>query len=265
MSAESRSPGGEMPFLDHLEELRGRLFWALGALAVGIGIGFWIVTQFNVIDLLIAPLEPYIEGSRLMFLGPADPFFITLKLAVVVGLLLSFPVLVYHVWAFLSPALLDHERRAIVPALYLGLVLFAAGVAMAYFAALPVALKFLLGFQVESLEPMITVGPYFAFVTRLLLAFGAIFELPVVVLILATLGLVTSDFLREKRRHALVLVAIAASLITPGDVVVLTAFMMLPLFLLYELSIWLTRIVERRRARETVNDAAEDRWVEASS
>src|SRR5690606_12276141 len=173
----------------------------------------------------------------------------TLKLAVAVGLLLATPIVIYQAWAFISPALLPHERRAIVPSFYLGLVLFLGGVALGYFAVLPITLEFMMGFQAESLEQSITIGHYMSFVVRLLLAFGLVFELPVVILVLAIVGVVDSRMLASKRRYALVASVIVASVITPGDFVVLTLFMMIPLVLLYELSIGLARLVERRRER----------------
>lgn len=254
----------EMPFLDHLEELRWRILRALAAVLVGFGVGFWLVTHFDVLQLLIDPVRPFLEGTRLKYLSPTDPFFITIKLALIVGLLLAFPVVVYEAWAFLSPALTSEEKKSIIPALYLGLVLFAAGVALAYFAALPVTLDFMMGFQGESLEQAIVIGPYLGFVVKLLLAFGLIFELPVVVLVLAALGLVSAEGLRAKRRYAIVGITIVAALITPGDVVLLTLFMMVPLILLYELSIGLTALVERRRARAAARAVDDDRWAEAS-
>jgi sec-independent protein translocase protein TatC len=248
----------EMPFLDHLEELRWRILWSLVALVVGFVVGFLLVTQLNVLGLLIAPVEPFLHTGKLKFLSPADPFFVTLKLALTVGLILAGPVIVYQLWAFVSPALKRSERRAIVPALYLGLVLFLLGVALAYFLALPFTLNFMMSFQADSLEENIMVGPYLGFVVRLLMAFGLVFELPVVILVLAVLGLVNSGMLREKRRYAIVLSTIVASIMTPGDMVVLTLFLMVPLMLLYELSIGLTRLVERRRDRAAARAAAAD-------
>jgi sec-independent protein translocase protein TatC len=236
-----------MPFLDHLEELRGRLLWSLAAIGGATVVGFLLVTHFDVLGLLVRPVEPFLEGSKLKYLGPMDPFVLTLKLALTVGVLLALPVVVYHLWSFVSPALLPREKRAIIPALYLGLVLFCVGVALAYFLALPVTLGFMMSFQTGSLEQGIIGGAYLAFVVKLLLAFGFLFELPVVVLILSSLGLVTSRTLAAKRRHAIVGVAILAALVTPGDVVVLTMFLMVPLMLLYEMSIGLVRFVERRR------------------
>ena len=244
---------GEMPFLEHLEELRWRILWSLLSLVAGTVIGFLLVHYLGVMELLIRPMRvAYTDPNfRLIYLSPADPFFITLKLAVVVGILLSFPILVYQIWAFLSPALERHEKRAIIPALYLGLVLFSAGVALAYFVALPLTMTFFQNFQAEFLEEQLEVAKTLAFITKLLIGFGVIFELPVVVMILSALGLVTPEFLKSKRRHAMVLITVLASFLTPGDVITLTVMLMVPLFFLYEFSIVLSRMIwKRKRARE---------------
>jgi sec-independent protein translocase protein TatC len=237
---------GEMPFLDHLEELRWRILWSLAALVVTTGLGFYLVTQFNVLGILIQPVCPFVEDCRLKFLSPMDPFFITLKLAVLVGLVLAAPIIVYQIWAFLSPALLPSERRAIVPSLYLGVVLFAAGVLMAYFIVLPLALGFSMSFQTDALEQSIVAGEYLGVATRLLLAFGIVFEMPVVILVLSLLGLVTPEFLKAQRRYAVAIITVLSCMITPGDVGS-SIFMMIPLFILYEVSIVLSRVVSRRR------------------
>lgn len=236
----------EMPFLDHLEELRWRILWSLVALVVTTAIGFFLVTKFDVLGLLVQPIQPYLGDSKLKYLNPIDPFFITLKLALLVGLVLAGPILVYQAWAFLSPALLPSEKRAIVPALYLGVLLFAAGVALAYFVVIPLALSFSMGFQTESLEQSIVVSEYLSVVTRLLLAFGLVFELPVVILVLAMLGIVTPEMLAAQRRWAVVIITIGACVLTPGDVNS-SIFMMVPLFVLYEISIVLARLVRRRQ------------------
>ena len=122
----NRNPRGEMPFLDHLEELRWRILWALLTLILGSIISFALVYYFNVLELLVEPIRDAYENPdlKLIFLSPADPFFVTLRLAIYGGIILSFPILVYQVWAFLSPALEREEKRAIVPAMYLGLLLF---------------------------------------------------------------------------------------------------------------------------------------------
>jgi sec-independent protein translocase protein TatC len=247
MQKSASTPAGEMPFLDHLEELRWRLIWSLIAVTVCAVAGWFLVTRLDVLGLLVEPIKPFLHGTRLKYLSPTEPFFITLKLAVSVGLVLASPIVIYQVWAFLAPALLPSERRVIVPSLYLGLVLFALGVLMSYEVVLPMTLSFTMSFQTESLEQSIVIGEYLSFVTRLLLAFGGVFELPVVVLILSAMGLVTPEFLSSKRRHAMVIITVLAALLTPGDVITLTLMMMVPLFLLYEFSIVLSRLVARRR------------------
>lgn len=251
-----KTPTGEMPFVEHLEELRWRLAWSLLALLVCTGLGFYVAARFDLLGLLKKPMDPYIGSTELLALSVTDPFFITFKLALTLGLIMAAPIIAYQVWAFLAPALTPREKRSIIPALYLGAVLFWVGVAVAYVYALPMTLGFLAGFQTESLKLAVTAGFYFGFVIKLLVAFGVIFELPVVVLILATLGLVTSRFLREKRRFAVAGMAVTAAFVTPGDAITATIFMMGPLLLLYELSILLARLVERRRERAAVADAA---------
>jgi sec-independent protein translocase protein TatC len=238
---------GEMPFLDHLEELRWRAMWSLLAVIVGAIAGFILVDRMDAMELLIRPIEPFLEGGKLKYLSPTDPFFVTLKLSLLAGLVLASPIVIYQIWAFLAPALLPSEKRVIVPALYMGVLLFIGGVVMSYKIVLPMTLKFTMSFQTEFLEQSIVIGPYMAMVTRLLLAFGIVFELPVVILILSALGLVTPEFLASKRRHAIAGITILAAVLTPGDVITVTIMMMLPLVLLYELSIILSRVVSRRR------------------
>jgi len=239
-----------MPFLDHLEELRWRILWSLVAVGVGAVVGFVLVHQFHGLEFLIRPLRSTLDPElKLIYLSPADAFFVTLKLGVVVGIILAFPVVVYHVWSFLSPALEQKEKRAIIPALYLGLVLFCAGVAMAYYVVLPLSLVFLGQFQSEALLAQLEVRETLGFITKLLLGFGVVFELPVVIMILTALGLVTPRFLREKRRHAIVANTVVASLLTPGDLT--STFLMIgPLVVLYEGSIYLSAFIVRKKAAE---------------
>ena len=251
LGAAAGNPRGEMPFLDHLEELRWRIFKAVGALVLGTLIGFYLISRFNVLGLLIAPVEPYLpENGRLNYLSPVTPFLFLLKTSLLTGLILAFPIVLYQVWAFLSPALEKREKRVIVPALYMGLVLFLAGAGLAYEIALPVSLQFLLGLQTEILQPMLTADDYLSFVVRLMVGFGIIFELPVVVLILSVLGLITPEFLRAKRRHAILVITVLASLLSPGDLIMVTGIMMIPLIFLYEFSILLSVMVYRRREKE---------------
>lgn len=246
-----------MPFLDHLEELRTRLIWVGSAvLALSVG-GFFLVTHFNVIGILKRPITPLVPEGQLLFTSPTEPLSVTLKLSFVVGIILAFPIVVYHTWAFLSPALFEREKKVMVPALAGAFVLFLMGVSMAYFLVLPLGLRFLLNFQTQALSPIITIGEYLRFATRLILAFGVIFELPLVSLLLAFLGLITADTLRRFRRHAIVGVAMLSALLTPADVGTML-MMMGPLIVLYEFSILLVAMVDRRQLARDSAEAIAD-------
>jgi len=243
-----RNPQAEMPFLDHLEELRWRILYSLLAIIVGTAIGWFLVQHFDVLELLKRPIAPHLPDGRLMFTSPTEPFLLTLKLAFAVGALLASPVVIYQAWVFLAPALYAHERRLIVPALSVGVVLFALGALVAYRFVLPAALNVLFGFQRGDLAAIITIDKYFGFAVPLILAFGVVTELPLVVAILASLGLVTPQMLVRYRRYALVVSAFLAALLTPPDVVSMM-MMMLPLVLLYEIGILAAWVAARRRAR----------------
>lgn len=249
------SPAGEMPFFDHLEELRWRIVWSLVALVIGTGIGFYAAIRFDLFSLLKRPVDPYIDGTELIALSVTAPFMITFRIALTVGVILAAPIIVYQIWSFLAPALTKREKRYITPALYLGAVLFCVGVFMGYRYVLPMTLQFMGGFQSPGLRWALTADLYFGFVLKLLVAFGVMFELPVVVMILTALNLVTSSFLRSKRRYAIAAMAVTAALITPGDAITATVFMMGPLIGLYEISILLAKMVERGRARHAAEDA----------
>ena len=246
---------GEMPFLDHLEELRGRVIWCLVALVVLSIAGFFLVTEFGVLEILERPFHQVLPDEGLRYTSPTTPVIITFKLAFVVGGILALPVIAYQTWAFFSPALYEHEKKYIVPAISVGFVLFLAGIAMAYFLVLPLGLRFLIGFQAETLTPIITVDEYLRFATRLILAFGIIFEMPVILVVLSFMGLVTPAGLRKYQRHALVILAVTSALLTPADLG--TMFMLLvPMIVLYELSIWLVRAVGGGRSGPRAEDAA---------
>jgi sec-independent protein translocase protein TatC len=245
-----------MPFLDHLEELRWRLFRCAAALAITI-IGSFAVLytkKFDVINLLVKPVEPYMTGS-LIATHPSELFGITMDIAIALGVVLASPVLAWQIWAFLSPALYKHEKKVVIPVLIGAAVLFLAGMALAYFFVLPVTLQFLLGFQSESVQSMLQVGAYMGFVISMCVAFGAAFELPIVILLLSALGIVNSRMLKRFRRHAFVGCLIAAALITPGSDITALAALTVSLYLLYELSIGLSALVTRRREKKIAAEA----------
>lgn len=249
MALLDRMRGSEdTPLVDHLEELRWRIIWSLVALVIGSVAGFYLVVRYDLLAVFVAPVEPYLEGGKLRYLSPADPFMVTLKMAVAIGVILCFPVILYQLWRFLSPMLEDDEKRVVLPALWMGVVLFLAGVSLAYFGVLPLSLRFFSGFAREALAQNLVVGKFLGFVLKLMLGFGLVFETPMVMLVLGAMGLVTSSMLRAGRRFAIALAFVIGAVLTPPDVFS-QLLMALPLMLLFEISIWLVRWVERRRSR----------------
>lgn len=255
----------EMPFLDHLEELRWRIIWSLAALVVGVGVAFFLVLKFNLLLWMQGPMLPYLHGRRLVYTHPGDGFSILLQTAIIVGVVLALPVIIYQVWAFLSPALYQKEKRIAVPVILGAVLLFIGGAALAWYFVLPMTLKFLSALGDEAFDQMITVSDYFGFVTSMVLAMGAVFELPIAILILSAIGLVTPKFLSKYRRHAILASYLAAAIITPGDLFVTSVALMVPLYLLYELSIGLSYLVYRKRQQSAAADAAEQAASEASA
>jgi sec-independent protein translocase protein TatC len=244
-----KSNSGEMPFLDHLEELRWRIIYSLLALGVSVGLGFWLAYTYNAIGLLATPILPLVPEHKLVMLHPSDGFTIILDTAMTFGFVLASPVILYQVWAFLAPALKPHEKRVGLGVLFSGLVLFAAGAALAYFVVVPLALPWLFSFAGPSLVPMITAEDYFSFIFAMVLTFGVSFELPIVILALATLGIVTPMFLTKYRRHAIVLIVFIGAFLTPGDMVWTTIALSVPLYGLYELSVLAAYVIYRRKMR----------------
>ena len=206
------APGGEkvMSLVDHLAELRTRLFRAILAVALGSVVG-WIFAP-QLITFLRAPI-----GDReLIFLSPGEAFFVYLKISVAVGIILAMPVILYQVWSFVAPGLTPSERRAVRPWVPLALVFFALGVGVAY-VILPFAMTFLLSFEVPGVTTAtLTMDNYFGFVTTLFLAFGVTMEFPILLFGLSRVGILTSSRLKAWRRFVILGVAIFAAVVTPG-------------------------------------------------
>jgi sec-independent protein translocase protein TatC len=253
----------EMPFLDHLEELRWRIIWSLAALVVGVGVAFFLVFRFDLLTWMQGPILPFLHGHKLVYTHPGDGFSIVLQTSIMVGIVLALPVIIYQVWIFLSPALHRHEKRVAVPVILGAVLLFIAGAALAWYFVLPMTLRFLFNLGDKAFDQMITVSEYFGFVTSMVLAMGAVFELPILVLLLSAFGLVTPHFLAKFRRHALLGSYVVAALITPGDLFVTSIALMVPLYLLYELSIGLSYIPYRRRLRAAARAEQSDGEVTA--
>ncbi|CAN5339930.1 twin-arginine translocase subunit TatC [soil metagenome] len=250
----------EMPFLDHLEELRWRIIWSLGALVGGVVVSFALLLKFErpVLLWLQSPILPYLHGRRLMNTHPGEGFSILMQTALVGGIIFALPVIIYQIWVFLSPALHKHEKRVGVPVIIGAVFLFVCGAALAWYLVLPMTLKFLTGIGDDAFDQMITASEYFGFIISLVLAIGAVFELPILVLLLSSFGLVTPKFLTKFRRHALVGSFVIAAFITPGDLFVTNVILTILLYLLYEISIVLSFVVFRKRERKRLADEAEE-------
>ncbi|MCO4101618.1 twin-arginine translocase subunit TatC [Gemmatimonas sp.] len=247
----------EMPFLEHLEELRWRLFKIALALAIGIGAAFILIfsKQIDVVAILSEPIRPFIRG-KLIVTHPGDLFDIAMDAAITLGLIGASPVIVWQIWGFLSPALYQHEKKIVIPALVGAAMLFLMGMALAFQYVIPVTLAFFSSFQSDVVEIMPTVKDYMGFVISMCLAFGAVFELPVVIALLSAMGLVQPQLLAKFRRHAAVGCLVAAAIITPGSDPTSLLLLTIPLYALYEVSITLSRIITRRRDRSLTAEVA---------
>jgi sec-independent protein translocase protein TatC len=229
-----------MSLVDHLTELRRRLIISGLAVVAGTVVGFFLTP--GLIGLLKAPIP-----GALVFTTLGGAFFLQLKLALLVGIALAFPVVLYQLWAFVAPGLTARERRAARPWIPLALIFFVLGIAVAYIA-LPFTAAFLLSFEIPGvIEPLITAEEYFGFVTLMFLAFGVVMQFPILLVLLSKLGILSVQRLRSSRRYVLLGMVIVAVVITPGGDPVSPALMTAVMYVLYEVSIL---ILSRSESRE---------------
>jgi sec-independent protein translocase protein TatC len=224
-----------MPFTAHLAELRSCLVW----ICISLGIGFALIYP-NSERLLIFLQRPL--GQKLIMISPTESFMVYLKLSFFGAVILSVPVMLHQLWGFIAPGLYPSEKRYAVPFIVSTTFCFGVGATFAYMLALPIGLRFLLKFGGDSVTPMISVANYVSFVGMFLLAFGLIFEFPILIVFLAKIGLVTPTFLRKNRKYAILGIFIVAAVLTPPDVFS-QLLMAGPLWLLYELSILITAFI----------------------
>lgn len=235
-----------MSLLEHLGELRRRLLWVIASVGVA-GIAGWFAFD-PVVEALLRPACPYLadpESCELVFISPLEVFTLRLRIAVYVGFVIAFPIVLFHVWRFIAPGLRSSERRYATPFIVAGTVLFCGGIAFALYT-MPQALQFLIGEVIrgEQLSPMLTAREYMSFAIRYLLAFGIAFQLPVVLMILALARIISSRQMAKYRRHVLVGFTGAAALLTPPDVYTLVLGSVV-LYGLFEACIWLARLLRR--------------------
>jgi sec-independent protein translocase protein TatC len=236
----------KLPLNAHLQELRKRLI--LSFIAVGAGFVFCYAFAQSIFDILAAPLIKMMPtGGSLVFISVAEAFFTYMKVAFIAGLILTSPFILYQIWAFVAPGLYRNEKRYVVPFVLAGSFFFALGILFGYFVALPVGFKFLLGYATDFIKPMPSMKEYLSFSIKFLLAFGLVFEFPVVLVLLARIGVVDAKTLARQRKYAILLIFIFAAVMTPPDLIS-QVLMALPLMGLYELSILLSRIFGKKSA-----------------
>lgn len=261
-----------MPFTLHLEELRKRLFIIVIVIIVGFVACFnFSEAIFKVLTLpmhsniLFSLSEPFItivpkggKVSDLIFLGPAEAFWAHLKISLIAGIVATSPLIFIEIWRFVSPGLHSSEKKFAIPFVIVTSGLFIFGTLFCFLIVLPFAMKFLLNFKTQSLTPMISVEKYIDFCLKFILAFGVVFELPVVIVFLTRSGLVSIETLSKNRKYAVLLAFVAAALLTPTPDAFNQTLMAVPIIVLYEGGLMAARIFARRRRKALEREGKED-------
>ena len=234
-----------MSFLEHLGELRVRIFRALLAIVFFFMIG-WYFSR-GIFQFFLAPILPFLHGRKPVFLEITEPFLLYMKVALLAGLFAASPVVLYQLWSFISPGLYPSERRYAAPFIVLSSLFFIGGGLFGYYVAFPYAARFLLSVA-EDFEPALTIRSLFQFESKLILAMGLIFEMPVAIFILAKVGVVTPAFLLRNFKYAVLVIFIVAAIITPTPDVITQCVFALPMVALYLLGLGASYLV-RPRAR----------------
>jgi sec-independent protein translocase protein TatC len=239
----------KQPFLTHLEELRKRLI----VCAIAIGVGFAISYGFSkqIFSLLILPLTRVLPSdSRLIFTSLPEMFIAYIKVALIAGIVLATPVIFYELWMFLAPALYQKEKRYIIPFVIFSTILFLIGSMFGYFVVFPYGFKFFISLATDEVQALPSVKQYFSFAIRLLLAFGIVFEMPLVVLFMTKIGMVTPDAMKKFRKFSILGSFILAAILTPPDVAS-QIMMAIPLIILYEISIIISKGTYRKKEKNS--------------
>jgi sec-independent protein translocase protein TatC len=242
--------GGKMSFLEHLDELRKRIIHAV----VAIGIGFLIACFFiqPIFEFIMRPLKDALpRGGTLIFTEPTEAFVLYIKIAAIAGLMMASPAVMTQVWLFIAPGLYQHEKRLAIPFVLMSSVCFVGGAAFSHYVVFPLTWKFFVSFTTDYLTFMPRIEPAFGLYMKMLLAFGLVFQMPTLVLFLARMGVITARFMVRNMKYAVLIIFVAAAVLTPsGDAFTQTA-MAAPMFGLYLVSILLAWMFGKKKAHIT--------------
>jgi len=248
-----------LPLTEHLSELRTRIFISLGSILILFLVSFnYSKELFNILtfplraEMKFSVTNPYMHitekpPTSLVFLAPAEALWMHLKVAFIVALIFSLPVIFHQFWKFISPGLLPKEKKYFLPFMVSATLLFSSGAFFCFFVILPFAMTFLLGYRTETLMPMLSVGSYIDFCLKFILAFGAIFELPLVIIFLTRFGIVSPALLSKNRKYAMLVAFIIAAVLTPTPDAFNQILMAVPIIILYEIGILLSRLMYRKK------------------
>jgi sec-independent protein translocase protein TatC len=233
----------EMTFLEHLEELRWRIIYSIIGIVVGTILA-WIFIDFLVDVVLLKPAKD--SGAILQNLRPFGQLFLYMQIAIMVGMIISIPNIFYQFWQFISPALRSKEKKYIFWIVVFSSICFLGGIAFAYFAMLPLTLKFAAEFGSESIKNEFAIDEYMSIIISVMLAAGLVFELPMISFFLSKLGILKPSLMRKYRRHSIVIIMILAAFLTPGADPVSQLVLAVPLVVLYEISIFISKISQKK-------------------
>ncbi len=232
----------QMSFLDHLEELRSRIIKSLYSVII-----LSVVAYIFSVRLLNFILRPLPGDQAVYFLSPTEAFSTRIKISLIAGIMLSVPVIFYHLWKFVVPGLFAKEVKVIIPVVISSTFFFLVGASFCFLFVLPVSIKFLMGFGTDKLKPMIQIKDYISFVCYMSLAFGAVFELPVISYFLGRIGLISARTFIKGRRYAIVIILIVAAVVTPTPDAFTQLMLAGPLYLLYEISIIVLKLTAKKK------------------
>jgi len=241
--------GGKMSFLEHLDELRRRILYAVAAVFVGFVVSFFFIDE--IFDFIMRPLQQLLPpGGTLVYTDPTEAFLLYIKIALIAGLILASPAVMAQVWLFVAPGLYAHEKKWAIPFVLMSSFFFVAGAAFSHYVVFPLTWRFFVSFTTDILTFMPRIEPAFSIYLRLLIAFGLVFQMPTLVLFLARMGVLSARFLIRNFKYAVLLMVVASAVITPDGGGVSLVAMTGPMILLYGLSIGLAWLFGKKREPE---------------